>query len=285
MNIAFVIPIHPPKYNYIYNLIEKFKKYNIKIDIYLIFSSQNDYNAFNMKSDIHYFIASFDLKLDDNGRTPIVTCKKFFALKQLCNSTEYDYFICCDSEIDIIPENFTCKNLNDKIENIFNNKLIYAGNLKDNPPNLAHIIPPANNVNKKSAKLLLSYYDKLKTITDDFNLFFWWSDLPVYRKTDLIDFFNTININNYQDMQYEQFDYIIYQYYLIIKHNFKIINHSLLTNCYYSLEYLWDTDINMMHKLSDLKVGFSWCSKRVYEHNRDFLLAKKLCIIFHIDCF
>jgi hypothetical protein len=115
-DIAFVIPTHPPHYKYLYDLLNKLEKHNIFIDIFLVFSTESDYDCFSLKERIKPII----LKEPLNGNSK-VTFKKFYGLKQLINSN-YDYFIVCDSEIDIILENFTYTNLRCKIDNIFKNK-------------------------------------------------------------------------------------------------------------------------------------------------------------------
>jgi hypothetical protein len=42
-NIAFIIPTYPPHYHYLYNIIPKIL--NV-INIYLVFSTSEDYNSF-----------------------------------------------------------------------------------------------------------------------------------------------------------------------------------------------------------------------------------------------
>ena len=49
MNVSLLIPVYPPDYNYIYRLLRKMNKPHIEIDIYLIFSSSDDYKLFKMK--------------------------------------------------------------------------------------------------------------------------------------------------------------------------------------------------------------------------------------------
>ena len=264
-NVAFLIPIYPPHYHYLYDIINKLKDNNIKIDIILIFSSDSDYNEFLMKYDIQHIIVPEPINTQS-----IITFKKFFALKELITS-KYDYFICCDSEIDIIPENFTNENINNKIEQIFNNKLIYAGQNTD-----IHIY----RINSISANLFPSYYEKLKTITNNFTLYFWYSDLPVYRKSDLADFFSIIDYNN---IIWEHFDYIIYQYYLILNYDFNVINTTPITNTNWSFERLYTTDINILNKLYELKYGFSWNTRMLYDINKDYIDFHKGFIIYNLD--
>ena len=176
VNIAFLIPIHPPHYHFIYNLLNKCKGNYIEIDIFLVFSNKNDYDKFYMKNEIQPIIC------DSLNTNSIVTYKKFFGLKQLANS-KYDYIICCDSEIDIICDNFTNEVINNKIQNIFTNKKIYAGDTSG----------IAMTITETSANIFPNNIDVLKNITKNFTMYFWWSDLPVYRTADITPFFNMIN--------------------------------------------------------------------------------------------
>jgi hypothetical protein len=106
-----------------------------------------------MKDSIRPFIITdpFETKC-------IVTFKKFFGLKKLSQS-KYDYIICCDSEIDIILDNFTAENMNTKIANIFKQKKIFAGKL-------------VSDATIKPAELFPKYYDRIKQATQDFQPIF-----------------------------------------------------------------------------------------------------------------
>jgi hypothetical protein len=263
-NIAFLIPVHPPHYHYIYNLINKCKINDIEVDIFLVFSNQADYDNFNMKNGIKPIICSH------LNTKSIITYKKFFGLKQLANS-KYDYIICCDSEIDIICDNFTNENINDKIKHIFNNKKIYAGDTNVNA---------IKNITQTSANLFPEKYDFLKNITTNFTLYFWWSDLPVYRTADITPFLSMIN---YDNIVWAHFDYIIYQYYLILYHGFEIINTTCITNLKWSLESLNTNDINILNKLVDINYGFSYITKKMYKLNKNFIDSQKGFLIYHLD--
>jgi hypothetical protein len=264
-NIAFIIPIHPPYYHYIYDLIKKLNTSDIHIDIFLVFSSQNDFNLFQMKTDINPIIINEPLNTNS-----IVTFKKFYGLKQLIES-KYEYFICCDAEIDIIFQNFTNENIHEKINNIFNNKKIYGGISNE---------PLVNKILSSSAKLFTNNYTNLQNITKNFSLYFWWSDLPVYKRTHLFDFFQTIN---YDNINFHHFDYIIYQYYLILNHNFLIINITTLIDIRWSLENLYTKDIKILNKLSDIDYGFSYITKKMYDYCTEYIISKKTFIIYHLD--
>jgi hypothetical protein len=263
-NIAFVIPIHPPHYHFMYRLINTLKTNNIQINIHLVFSNANDYEHFTMKNEIQPIICcSFHTQ-------SIITYKKFFGLQQLADST-YDYIICCDSEIDIICNNFTSDIMNDKIKQIFDNKKIYAGDITGKW---------VSRIIQSSATLFPESYDFLNMITNNFTMYFWWSDLPVYRRTDIVPFFNMIN---YDNIIWEHFDYIIYQYYLILYHNFEIINTTPITNVQWSLEGLDTDDSTILNTLLDINYGFSWNTKKMYELNKTFIESQKGFLIYHLD--
>jgi len=263
-NTVFLIPIYPPHYHFIYNLINKCKNNDIELDIYLVFSNTADYEIFTMKNYIKPIICG------SYKTNSIVTYKKFFGLKELANSI-YDYIICCDSEIDILCNSFTNTVINTKIQDIFNNKKIYAGNADGNW---------VTRITQTSANLFPEKYDFLKNITNNFTLYFWWSDLPVYKTSDITPFLNMIN---YDNIIWEHFDYIIYQYYLILYHDFEIINTTPITNINFSLEELFTDNIDVLNTLVDIGYGFSWNSKKMYELNKNFIELQKGFLIYHLD--
>jgi hypothetical protein len=205
--------------------------------------------------------------------TSIVTHKKFFGLKHLMDS-KYDYFIVCDSEIDIIPEHFTSDNILEKIKNIFTRKQLYAGEFHENTWGI--------NITSNCAKLFKGDdYDKIRSVTNNFKYYTWFSDIPVYRRSDLPGFFEKINV---LDMNWYQFDHVIYQYYLVITENYEVINTSPITNqTGNSLEYLHTNNEEILNTLADRGFGFGWLSKYTFNYHPTYFLAKKTFLIFHID--
>lgn len=269
--IAFLIPIYPPHYHFIYKFINRLQSNAIQMDVYLVFTNTSDYNSFEMKSDIKHMILSKAFEKDPNVKyikDPIITYKKFFGLKQLSQS-KYDYIICCDSEIDIIPTNFTSDNIEQKIQQIFHNKMIYAG---DTHQELEI------QITSGAAEVFPNNYEELNKVTNNFKFYFWWSDLPVYRREDIDTFLNMIDHS-----KINAFDYIMYQYYLILFHDFKIINITPLTNVRGSLEKLNTSDINILNRLIDIKYGFSYITRRFYNSNKKFLESQKSFLVCHLD--
>lgn len=263
--IAFIIPIHPKHYAFIYDLLDVIDTiHNNCIDIYLVFSSNNDYDIFNKKDKIKKII------IPQINTNCIVTYKKFFALGELKNDTNYDYFIVCDAEIMIIPENFNQQNIMNVINKIFENKIIYAGKTSDNL---------AINITKTSCNLLMNT-DNLEKITENYTLYFWWSDLPVYKREHLTHFFSLIDYNNING---HHFDHIIYINYLILHHNFTILNITPILNHYWSLEMYNTQNIDDLQILKSINYSFSFITKNLYSNHVDFFRNEKTFLLYHLD--
>ena len=264
--IALIIPTFPPHYKYIYNLLNKYI-YNY-IDIYLVFSNKDDMSLFEYKDKIYYFV----LNNEDITINNIVLKKKFYALLKLINNQKYEYFIVCDSEIDIIKENFNINNIYKKITHIFDNKYIYSGTVNNDY---------FNNTTKKSTEFFLIKDDiiKLKELTLNYKLYYWFSDLPVYKRSHLYDFFSKID---YTNTDYA-FDHLIYLNYLALYHNFKFVNITPILNYNFSLELYNTTDIEDLKKLEDIKYSFSWVTDKFFNNNKDYLLQQGSFLLYHID--
>ena len=65
-------------------------------------------------------------------------------------------------------------------------------------------------------------------------------------------------IINFDNINWHHFDHMIYQFYLILYHNFTILNITDLINWNHSLEGYNTSDINILYKLKNNKYGFSW---------------------------
>ena len=117
-------------------------------------------------------------------------------------------------------------------------------------------------------------------MTNNFNLYFWWSDIPVYKRTHLKDFFNKID---YSNIEHRHFDHIIYQYFLVLTEGFKLINTTPI-HSKWSFELLDTTDIHILTKLSELGYGFGWVPKKLYDpSNIEFLNTQNTLLIYHLD--
>ncbi len=122
--------------------------------------------------------------------------------------------------------------------------------------------------------------DTLEKITKDFSLYFWWSELPVYKREHLTHFFDLVK---YDSINYYHFDHIIYLGYLIIHHDFKIVNITQFINHRWSLECYNTTNINNLKILKSLDYGFSFLTEHLYNNHIDFLKNEKTFLLYHLD--
>lgn len=264
--IAIIIPVHPPHFHYIYNLIKKTSKLMTFIDFVIVFSNNSDYSSFTEKDKIKEII------IPENTNTGnIISFKKLYALEQFKTIRIYDYFIICDAEIDIIPENFTQHNIINKINNIFKNKIIYAGNYT--PDFIKNII-------KMCCEKFIDDLDKLKEITKNYTLYYWWSDLPVYKYEHLVSFFDKVD---YTDIKHEHFDNLLYINYLLLYHDFTLLNITPLLNIKWSLEGFNTNNVEDLNILKKNHYGFSFVIPWFFYNYKDYLMNEGTFLLYHFD--
>ena len=268
--IAFIIPIHPPKFRFIKNLTKKLNIINKCCHIFLVFSNEYEYNQFEYKDKFKTIILPPNYKTNN-----IVTFKKFHALNIL--KQDYSYYIVCDSEIDIIDENFTHENILMKINQFYNSKKIFSGIVNANrQKNL-------NQITKTSCNIFKSDYDKnkLKNLTMNYKLYYWWSDLPVYKGSHLNDFFSKINYD--MNFVWHHFDHKIYLNYLLLYHNFEFINITPIIDRGWSLESYKDKNINNLKILKKHSYTFSWIVPDLFREHKEYLMENGSFLLYHMD--
>ncbi len=92
-------------------------------------------------------------------------------------------------------------------------------------------------------------------------------------------FFSLINYNN---ITWYHFNHIIYLSYLLLHHNFTIVNISPVINHYWSLESYNTTNLDNLHILKSLNYGFSYITKRLY-NNKDFLNDEGSFLLYYLN--
>ena len=258
MSVSFIIPIYPKHYNYIYKLLNNIDISSKIVDFHLVFSSKEDYELFKYKEYINKII------IDNLNTKNIPVYKKFYALDKLRD--KYSYYIVFDAEIMIIPENFNKKNVLKKVENIYNNRIIYGG-----------VGEKVNNIIRKSINIFKSNDDKKRL---DNKLYYFWSDLPVYKGSDLSDFFSKID---YTNLECQHFEHQIYLNYLLLYKNFRLINITELIGVKNSLENFYTENVKTLEKLRENKYGFSWISAKLYLKHKKYLNQQGTFILYHCD--
>lgn len=271
--IAFIIPIYPKDYKYLYNIKEKISIISKEFDFYLVFSSQKDLDLFEDKKLYKCLIKS-------HSKINIAGQKKFYALDKLKNEAKYDYFMIIDAEIDVVLDNFTYKNILSKIESYYNNKKIYAGDT-GNKRNIVRI-------NKNTREILGDKISNYISDKVDDGLYYWWSDISVVKREHINHFFQSIGyykpnfvLNN------DQFDVNIYINFLIYYHGFEVINltqsYSEFRKLNFSLENFKKVDLKALNKLKQLGYGFGSTRNKTFDMFKEFFISNGTFLIYHLD--
>jgi len=270
-NVALLIPVHPKHYKLVYNILNTLKNNNIQIDVHLIFSNRSEYDIFEMKDLIKEIIAE-NVPNDDT----VIEYKKFYGLNHMIN-TQYDYIILCDSESDIIPENFTKDNITAKIEGKFNKKKLYgiAFTTHSYTGMIKQIMGACANVFKGDE------YTKIESSTKNLTLYTFYYDIPVYKRDHIRNFLDKVNYNTLK-LTWFHFDYLIYDYYLIVSQGFEIVDVTQIAS---------DNDVNGMYvetsenfdKLKELGFGFGIAGSKFWKLMRDRLMGEKTFLIVNTD--
>uniref|UniRef100_A0A6C0ARH1 Uncharacterized protein n=1 Tax=viral metagenome TaxID=1070528 RepID=A0A6C0ARH1_9ZZZZ len=270
MSVAFLIPIYPKHYEFMYQFI---RKVNNKIDIILIFSHDKDYLEFEMKDSIKSVVLE-NIDLENIYYMLIVNSKKMLGLNYVKNVIKYDYYIVCDAEIDIIESNFTVENIQKKIESIFTEKKIYVGNTTSLDP-----------VMEYSATLFSEDdLNRIKKKTNNFESNNWWSDIPVIKKEHIQDYLDKIGFPTcLERLNYLMWDTTMYCYYLLIYQGFENINYTSIINRLSSLESYYTENESDLIELKKMKYGFSWVTPKLYKKHKEFLEGEGTFLLYHLD--
>lgn len=277
--VGFVIPVHPPYFEFLYRFLDHVfmvqPNHDLeKLTFFIVFSTHEDFHRFQRKHFIEPIILDgidFDL-VYKNGS--IVTTKKFYALEQLKDRREFDYFVVCDAEIGAIKENFNYTNIYNKIKHILNSKQIFGADF------FSEGFDVNLHINESCASLFgPENYEIIRTKTHDLRFAFWWSDLPVFDRTHLHDFFSKIN---YKYINNSHFDRNVYVCYLLLFHNFEIVDLTPFGQRS-SLETLNPENHHAIQKLIDLNYSFAFVHEKFFWRHLHFLVGRGSFLRFHLD--
>ncbi len=208
-NSCFLFPLHEPKFNYGQNLIKTYNTFYNDDHIYVVFSSELDSDKFrNLYPELKY--RSIICNIDRFNI--IITKKKFHGLKYIFDNTDFNFVGVIDCDTDF----FKNCDYNKKFLDYYNRKKIFANYYVDSPEIKKIVVSTEKFFKNDDWKII---EQKLK----NFELYFWFNDIPIYEKKLFQDFISYIDYNNNQDkIKWENFDFIMYAYYLLLINEFEI---------------------------------------------------------------
>jgi len=194
MKTATIIPVHSPKFKDLETFIKSMQLLEVKHDLYVVFSSELEAFSFKRKG-LEY--KELVLPESEHGKLSVVNIKKNWALSQIYS--QYDYIGVFDAETEIVKE---C-NLDDVYYWIGNRNWVNG--------NWANL---GGDIIKTIAKLLdIDTNDNIIRETKNYNLYWWFQDIPVYDCSKLERYFKWLNERankNLIDNEYLCFDFLMY---------------------------------------------------------------------------
>lgn len=243
-NICFLLPCHPPHYGFVRDFKKSFDHHNYgkQADICLVFTNEEEKEAFGDCDK--FLILPEDLRIFENRG--IINIKKLWALKQL-QTSQYQYIIVIDAETLLIKD----VDLNKICQNYFEQKILWGNTLNESGIIRTQRI-------KESCKRFFNPNALL-----DSELYLWFNQPCIYKTSTLEDFFSVTQIDkSFSALKWEDFDYYIYMYYLILYHNFTICDLEIISN--YGVA---EATIELIRFQSDKykQAQLYMCSKRTLE--------------------
>lgn len=211
--ICFAVPTFPGHYLYAADFIKSFKenKLDEQADLVFIFTNPAERDGFLPCKSI---VLPPKLRILRDGK--IINIKKFYALMQL--KDEYEYIFMIDDEC-LFRRNVDLYSI---CQNYFKQKILYGNRVENAPWDFPNIIPA------ECGKFFSKEQQKKLKIP----VYLWFNQLPIYRTSDLNDFFKTTGIDkNIADLCYFNFDYYVYMFYLILKCDFTVMDIGIIADC------------------------------------------------------
>lgn len=210
--VSLVIPCHPPKFDFLKNLILSTQEHKIDTDIFVVFSSEDDSKLFGI-----YGLPNYNSLVYKGPVNPgIITNKKFYGLYEAFKSSEYVAAI--DSECVFTKH----VDIYEKFKKFHDKKTIYGSHSHNEL--IARIRTGPIKLFDENAK---------RCLVNFMNSYFWFNQIPIYEKNTFLDFYSKLGVGTDHFMnsinQFD-FDFIIYCYYLFVYQEWNFITFNITKN-------------------------------------------------------
>ena len=213
--IAFLAPIYPPHYQFARDLLASHHKHNLheQSDIWIVFTDETEKESFG--DYLFTIVLPKELRIFNNHG--IINIKKFYGLKQI--QEKYPYIIVLDAESLFIRN----VNLFAICEEYFTSKILLGNEVF---PERKEAIEGVKN----SCKRFFADNKNVEKLNNP--LYLWFNQPCIYKASNLNDFWNKIDYDhNIKSLQWADFDYYIYMFYLVLFQGFSIVDMDIETNC------------------------------------------------------
>jgi hypothetical protein len=270
---AFVIPLHAKHFNYGYYIYDFL--INKNVDLYFVFTNLEDKNNFNKIFDLN---RKFLILSDYVDLNVIINNSSYIALKKLTGlsilNSKYDYISCIDAEIKFL-NNDNNYDYHKIMKNIVESKIICGGKL-DNSHSYINIITSALTILPD-----VKYHEKLKQLSNNFTIYTWWSNLPVYDCKKANHFLEWINFSVSDITKISSFNFfegLAYNYFCVLFYDYDLKLIKDLNN--YSLE---QSDSKFVEYANENMCKIYWVAGKAYNQNKNYYINNDFIIVYHVD--
>lgn len=208
MSSCIMAPIHSGRGHFDYGLryVKSYNEYFADNNVFLVFSNNEEkenYKKISQNLKYRSIVCTEQLYC-----TKPISQKKIFGVNYIFNNTEFDKVGVTDVDVVFIKS----LNYDELFQKSVDKKVIYVSKSSNKG-----II---EKVGREAAKIFFSPqdYKKLEEITENFSLYFWFNDIPIYEKKYFKEFLSYINYDKkVKELLYTTFDYILYIWYLLLK--------------------------------------------------------------------
>ena len=218
---CFICPIYDKRrdFEFGYEFVESAVKYGLENDLYFVFSTDEQQNAFLAECEKRFGKQPKGLLFDRNlsdCKNP-VSIKKFYGLYALAD--KYDYIATVDCECVFLPVSLTAGEM---LENVWRAGTCFSANRS---------YAGADVMMKCAAALDLQNDEKILRETGGLCYTWWFNDIPVYLASDIAPFFQWLEEDDrFKKTYYDWncFDHLVYGMWRILYRDQHIYRHKLI---------------------------------------------------------
>lgn len=279
--VAFIIPAWSGDFSHLKLSLSSFMSCDNDgdCDVFVVMSTEEEKIKFIKESNLQFVSSVKFISLDSftSGNNTkdlgVINAKKFYGISVCIDLNDYEYMIPIDCEsyfLDLVNIKNVCKTICDR-------KSFFGGRCTEKS-----VGPRERKINKSCISFLNNYTPSSLDFSDiDSSIFFFWYDLPVYKRDiaisflDFIDFRNTARLS--KNLRWTHFDHILYGYYCAAYHN-----HSIIETKFHERGIVKRASKEVFLKMKDVfDVSLFWTSLDHYDVKDSCFDSVK--VLYHVD--
>ena len=263
--VAVICPVHPPYFDRLKNLITHFYRLglNHSADFWIIFSNEVDAAQFCTRTGLFERFLIMPENIDVSNNAAAVR-KKLYAVSKL-SQLDYEYIFAVDADfvfIRTVDLKFVC-------DRFFDEKIILSCRIKDD----------------ECFKINEYCFSRFKNLPDsekiDLYLYSWLNQPWIYKSDNVKKFFEVLGEpENFNKFTRDDFEYILYAYYLILYENF---TEKILPYMSFPFGEFFGKNLPkaFFDQFKDCRLLL--CMKGIYIQMQKHLPENEIMLITHLD--